>query len=105
MNEIGKTVAVAGSALVLAVVASMMGPRAVALASTDDEGQDVFPAFTDADAVTELQVSEFREASGEVYPFSVKRDEKGRWTIPSHGDQAKTVNRPSCDATSASASR
>jgi hypothetical protein len=39
-----------------------------------------------ADAVTELEVTEYRDAIASVYPFNVKRDDKGRWTIPSHGN-------------------
>ncbi len=86
MNEFAKSGAVAGGAIALAVIASLMGPRAVSLAGADDEGMEFFPGFTNGDAVADLEVAEFREASGDVYPFNVKRDDKGRWTIPSHGN-------------------
>ncbi|MEO6597431.1 MAG: DUF4340 domain-containing protein [Planctomycetota bacterium] len=86
MNELTKTGVVAGGAIALAVIATMMGPRAVTQDLFSDQGELFFPALTDADAVTQLEVSEFREASSDVYQFSVKRDDKGRWTIPSHGN-------------------
>lgn len=38
-------------------------------------------------------------------PYSNKTSTRCAWTICSHGDHAKTVKRPSCDATSARASR
>jgi hypothetical protein len=86
VNEFAKTGAVAGAAIVLAVVASMMGPRAVSHQLFSDEGQPFFAAFTDGDAAVDLEVTEFRESSSDVHKFAVKRDDKGRWTIPSHGN-------------------
>src|SRR5688572_32628385 len=61
-----------------------LGPREVCLEAFDDQGQEFFPGFKDGSAVTELEVVEFREAAAAAYPFVVKRDDKGRWTIPSH---------------------
>lgn len=86
MNEFAKTGVVLGSAVLLAVVAGLTGPKAVKLEQFADEGQDFFPTFTDPEAAVELEVTEFREASSEVYKFAVKKDDKGRWTIPSHGN-------------------
>lgn len=96
MNEFAKTGTVVGAAVVLSLLALATGPRANRLELFDDEGQEFFPAWKDkldkdgkvelraADQVAELEVVEFRESSGAAYPFVVKRDDKGRWTIPSH---------------------
>jgi hypothetical protein len=84
MNEVAKTGVAVGVAVVLGVLAASMGPREVRLEAFDDQGKEFFPAFKDPAAATELQVMEFREAEGTPYPFVVKRDDKGRWTIPSH---------------------
>ncbi len=86
MNEFAKTGAVVGAAAVLTVIAFSMGPREVRLDLFDDQGELFFPEFTDGDAVAELEVTAFREASTDIYAFAVKRDDKGVWTIPSHGN-------------------
>ncbi|MBZ0152666.1 MAG: DUF4340 domain-containing protein [Planctomycetes bacterium] len=86
MNDIAKTGAFVGVAAVLTVLATMVGPKPKSLELFHDEGQLFFPDFKDAAAATELEVIEFREAAGAAYPFVVKRDDKGRWTIPSHSN-------------------
>jgi hypothetical protein len=86
VNEFGKTGVIAGSAVVLTALAMWIGPKEVRLDLFDDQGQEFFKGFDNGDAVAELEVSEFREATSDVYQFNVKRDEKGRWTIPSHGN-------------------
>ncbi|HEU4420666.1 MAG TPA: DUF4340 domain-containing protein [Planctomycetota bacterium] len=86
MNEFGKTGVIAGAAVVLTALAMWMGPREVRLDLFDDQGQEFWQGFADGDAVAELEVAEFREATSDVYQFNVKRDDKGRWTIPSHGN-------------------
>ncbi|MBL8755414.1 MAG: DUF4340 domain-containing protein [Planctomycetes bacterium] len=86
MNQVAKTGIAVGAAVGLSLLALSMGPREVRLAEFDDQGQEFWPTFKDGASVTELEVVEFREATGEPYPFVVKRDDKGRWTIPSHGN-------------------
>lgn len=86
MNEYAKTGAIAGGAVLLAWIAAMTGPRAVSHEMFKDEGEAFFPAFTDGDAVVDLEVTAFRESSSDVHKFKVTRDDKGRWTIPSHGN-------------------
>ena len=93
MNDWIKTGAVLGAAILLTLVAFLTGPREVTLDLFSDQGDLFFTALTEraekedvAQLVAELQVSEFREATTEVYQFAVKRDDKGRWTIPSHGN-------------------
>jgi hypothetical protein len=85
VNEFAKTGVAAGVAVALTALALSMGPREVRLDLFDDQGQEFFADFKDGDKVAALEVSEFREASTDVYQFVVKRDDKGRWTIPSHG--------------------
>ena len=98
MNEFAKTGTVVGAAVVLTLLALATGPRASRLDLYEDEGQEFFPTWRDktdkdgkveqraSDMVAELEVVEFRDAAGAAYPFVVKRDDKGRWTIPSHGN-------------------
>ena len=98
MSEILKTGITVGAAVGLTLIALSLGPRAVSPEQFDDQGQEFFPTFKDseaggtvkraADQVAELQVVEFRESAGAAFPFVVKRDDKGRWTIPSHGNYA-----------------
>ena len=84
MNETAKTIAFLGAAALLVALASVTGPGKVENALFDDEGQILFPEFTDASAASELLVASYDDASTEIRTFNVKRDEKGIWTIPSH---------------------
>lgn len=84
MNEVVKTGICAGAAVVLTLLALSVGPKAQRLELFSDQGELFFPSFTDPAMVAELEVIEFRESQGAAYPFVVKRDDKGRWTIPSH---------------------
>jgi hypothetical protein len=86
MDNNVKTIAFVGAAVVLWVVASLTGPRAVSNELFKDEGEEFFPEFKDPAAATELEVWQCREDSGELVPFDVKKNEKGVWTIPSHFD-------------------
>ncbi len=86
MNDFAKTGAAVGAAIALTLFALSMGPREVRPDLFDDQGQEFFPGFTDPDVASTLEVVEFREASGAAFPFVVQRDDKGRWTIPSHGN-------------------
>lgn len=85
MNEFAKTGVFVGGAVLLAVLATLTGPRSQPHALFVDEGTKFFDAFTDPDAVSELSVVQFDEASSRILPFSCKRDDKGMWVIPSHG--------------------
>lgn len=86
MSQFAKTGIAVGAAVGLSLIAMSMGPREVRLDAFDDQGQEFFAGFADPNTVAELEVVEFREASAAAYPFVVKRDDKGRWTIPSHGN-------------------
>ncbi|MEZ6036593.1 MAG: DUF4340 domain-containing protein [Planctomycetota bacterium] len=84
MNEFAKTGAVLGVAAALTALALFTGPREARLDLFDDQGEVFFAKLTDGDAVAELVVTAFREEQSDVFPFAVKRDSKGVWTIPSH---------------------
>lgn len=86
MNEFAKTGVALGAAAVLTALALSTGQREVRLDLFDDQGQQFFPDFTDGDVIAELDVTAFREASSDVYAFVVRKDDKGVWTIPSHGN-------------------
>lgn len=86
MNDFAKTGAALGAAAVLTVLALSMGPRQTSPDLFDDQGEEFFAGFASADAIAALEVVEFRETAGAAYPFVVRRDDKGRWTIPSHGN-------------------
>ena len=86
MNEILKTVVAVGVAVVLTLLAISMKPGEVRLDLFDDQGQEYFPEFTDGAAIAELELTAFRPESSSVYAFVVKRDSKGIWTLPSHGN-------------------
>lgn len=81
MKDVVKTGVCAGAAVALTLLALAVGPRAKSLELFDDEGKLFFADFKDPAVVAELEVIEYRDAP---FPFAVKRDDKGRWTIPSH---------------------
>jgi len=87
VNEFAKTGVFLGGAAFLAVVASLVGPKSETHARLLEagEGQAFYPAFTDPDAATELEVVQFEESSSSIRTFSCKKDDKGLWVIPSHG--------------------
>ncbi len=86
MNELMKTAAICGGAVVLAIVASTMGPKEIKNDLFSDQGELFFPQFTDPTAAVDLEVTQFLEGSAEARKFAVRRDAEGRWTIPSHGN-------------------
>lgn len=92
MNEFAKTGVALGAAVVLSALAVSMKPGEVRLDLFDDQGEVFFPEFTDADAINELEVTAFREATSDVYAFAVKRDDDGVWRIPSHGNYPADAN-------------
>ena len=86
MIETLKTIATVGVAVWLTWLATVSAPGEVRLDLFDDQGQEYFPEFTDGAAIAELELTAFRPESSSVYAFIVKRDDKGVWTIPSHGN-------------------
>ena len=92
MSEFLKTGVALGAAVALTALAVSMKPGEVRLDLFDDQGEQFFPEFTDGDAINELEVTAFREASSDIYAFAVKRDEDGVWRIPSHGNYPADAN-------------
>lgn len=86
MNEMTKTGAITGGAVVLAVIAASMGPKAIKNDLFSDQGEILFPQFTDPTTAVDLEVTQFLAGSAEARKFAVRRDSAGRWTIPSHGN-------------------
>lgn len=86
MNEFAKTGVIAGSAVVLAIVAGSLGPKEIKNDLFSDQGEVFFPQFTDPAAAVDLEVTEFDADKAEARKFAVRRDSQGRWTIPSHGN-------------------
>ena len=92
MNEFAKTGAALAAAVAVTALAVSMKPGEVRLDLFDDQGEVFFPAFTDGDAINELEVTAFRESSSDIYAFAVKRDDDAVWRIPSHGNYPADAN-------------
>jgi hypothetical protein len=84
VNDATKTTVILGAAAVLAVFATISGPRAVKQDLFSDQGELFFPAFTDPNTAVELEVTQFSAEQATASVFGVRRDKNGMWTIPSH---------------------
>ena len=85
MNELRKTLALGGAAVVLAVVALVSAPGRAVPDAFFDIGEPFFPEFADPESAATLEVVEFDEATAAAIPFQVTNRD-GLWTIPSHND-------------------
>lgn len=87
MNEFTKTIAFAGSAIVLAGAATISHFVNQPSNSADFEliGQPFFEDFQSADQAKSLEVAAVDEETGELKRFSVANQD-GLWRIPSHYD-------------------
>lgn len=85
MSNNAKTLLFVGVAAALAVLAALSAPSSPEPEFFNDTGELFFPEFTDPMKPASLEVWEFDEETGKPVGFSVKQ-EKGRWTIPSHFD-------------------
>ncbi|MFH1372591.1 MAG: DUF4340 domain-containing protein [bacterium] len=85
MNETRRTLAFAGTAVVLAALALIFAPHRITPGTFLDQGEPFFPDFTDPNEAVTLEVIDFDEATGAARPFKVTFKD-GRWTIPSHHD-------------------
>lgn len=85
LNELQKTLAFAGVAVFMMLLAFITAPRQVTPDAFLDQGEPFFPDFDDPNEATTLEVIEFNKETGETVPFKVTFKE-GRWTIPSHHD-------------------
>lgn len=85
MHDTRKTLYYIAAAVVLVALAWLSLPRQFTPEAFHDQGQTFFPAFTDPNAATSLEVIDWDEATGRAKPFKVQF-KNGRWTIPSHHD-------------------
>lgn len=81
--ELKLTRTLAGTAVLLAVVALATVPRNITPGAFLDQGEPFFPDFTDPNVAKTLEVIEFDEATAAARPFKVT-NQNGIWTIPSH---------------------
>ncbi|MBL8746598.1 MAG: DUF4340 domain-containing protein [Phycisphaerae bacterium] len=83
MNDLTKTIIAILVAAGLSGAVYLTRPAPVADARFSDQGQLLFPDFTDPTAAKGLQVLAYDEASAAIKPFKVEFDGT-RWIIPSH---------------------
>jgi hypothetical protein len=88
MNSTNRTVVFLGVALgsVLLATAVHFISRPPAVEGYSEVGQDFFPDFKDPLKATELSVVKYDADAKESQSFSVRKNDAGLWTIPSHHD-------------------
>lgn len=88
MNTFSRTmifVAVAAGAILLATAVHFAN-RPSSIDGVSDVGQQFFPEFQDPLKATELSVVKFDTEEKAPQSFSVKKNDAGKWVIPSHHD-------------------
>lgn len=85
LDEKRKTAVYAAAAVLLGGLALATQPRPPTPEAFADRGETFFPAFTDPNTATSLEVIDYDPATGAARPFKVQFA-GGRWTIPSHHD-------------------
>ncbi len=85
MSETRRTLVFCGVAVVLAVLALVTAPKRITPDAFLDQGEVLFPEFTDPNAARTLEVIGYDEETGSAVPFKVTY-KGGIWTIPSHHD-------------------
>ncbi len=85
MNENKRTLAYAGVAVVLAVLAVIVAPKRITSDAFLDQGELFYPRFTDPNEALTLEVIEYDKETGSAAPFKVTFKD-GLWRIPSHYD-------------------
>lgn len=85
MNETKTTLWFALAAVVLAALAWFATPKPITPNEFRDQGEPFYPAFTDPNDATTLEVVEFDSTTASAIPFKVTF-KNGKWTIPSHHD-------------------
>lgn len=83
MNEMKKSMALAGGAVVLAILAFLTAPSPATPDAFTERGEPFFPDFENPNEAASLEVIEFDGDTAEARPFKVT-NQKGLWTIPSH---------------------
>jgi hypothetical protein len=82
-RETVKTLLFCAVALGLAVAAATVEPENFTPAILSDQGEPLFPRFTDPLAAKALEVVEYDESTATARPFKVEF-KHGKWVIPSH---------------------
>lgn len=86
MTENKKTLAFAGSALAILLLALFVSRPQVAGDSVPaDLNTKFFPKFEDPLAAKSLEIVDYDEETGQKSVFKVAQDARGIWSIPSHG--------------------
>jgi len=80
---------VAGAA-VAALVAARVQPAGYQSSIFSDQGEELFPAFTDASAVQAIEVVDYNAEQAVARPLKVEL-RRGRWLLASHGDYPAEV--------------
>ena len=84
-NQWVVTLAFLASAAVLALVAARVQPEGYQASIFSDQGEEMFPALTDASAVQAIEVVDYNADQAVARPLKVEL-RKGRWLLSSHGD-------------------
>lgn len=79
------TFAFVAAAGVLSIVAARVQPAGYSTAIFSDQGEDLFPALTDASAVQSIEIVDYNSEQAVARPLKVEL-RKGRWVLASHGD-------------------
>jgi len=85
--ELRLTRTLAGTAVLLAIIALATAPRHITPSDFFDQGEPFFPDFTDPNVAMTLEVIEFDADTAAARPFKVT-NRNGIWTIPSHHNYA-----------------
>ncbi|MBL8812946.1 MAG: DUF4340 domain-containing protein, partial [Planctomycetaceae bacterium] len=88
MNTFGRTmlfIGVAAGSFLLAIAVHFAN-RPSSIDGISDVGQQFFPDFQDPLKATELNVVKYDTESKEAQSFSVRKNDEGKWVIPSHHD-------------------
>lgn len=84
-NQWAVTGAFIAAAALLVAVAARVQPEAYEAAIFSDQGADLFPALTGANAVQSIEVVDYDAGQAVARPLKVEL-RKGRWVLASHGD-------------------
>ena len=85
MSNYKMTITFSGAAFFLALLAFITSPSAVTPDAFFDQGEEIYPDFTDPNEATSLEVIGYNEETGSPIPFKIMFT-KDKWTIPSHYD-------------------
>lgn len=85
MNEWTRTGIAAGVAAALILAAVFTRPKTVVPNVFREEGQPLFPGFTDVSKVAAMEITAYDADTGKPRPFKVER-KAGKWVLPSHHD-------------------